>query len=99
VNVYVKAAPGGKSGEAIAEAPLGTEVLATSWWLGESLFVQVTVLFTPMTRVKLSGAYPGGFAEFEDPLHIETCTAGWLDEAAAETHALEFGAALFELTM
>jgi hypothetical protein len=47
--------------------PVGALVDVTVWCT-ESLFVQVTVLLTPTTKVMLSGAYPGGFAEFDDPL-------------------------------
>ena len=53
----------------------------------ESSFVHVTVLLTPITRVMESGLYPGGFAEFEDPLYSDTRTfkaevgaSDWIEE-------------------
>jgi hypothetical protein len=40
----------------------------------ESSFVQVTVLFIPITNVILSSLYPGAFEGLAAPLYIETRT-------------------------
>lgn len=55
-------------------APEGTLVEVTVWWT-VSLLVQVTVLFTPITRVMLSGAKPGAPLGKPEPLGIDTIRA------------------------
>jgi len=58
---------------------------AVTVWAAMSLFVQVTVEFTPMTTVTESGEYPGAPAGFPAPLGMEiavTATAPVEDVAA-----------------
>jgi len=64
-------APGAMSPELKDATPAGTLVEVTVWWT-VSLFVQVTVLFTPITKVMLSGAKPGAPLGRPEPLGIDT---------------------------
>ncbi len=66
----LKVALGAMSPELMLPLPF-TDV--TVWW-AESLFVQVTVLLTPITRVILSGEYPGAPLAFPAPVGIDTMT-------------------------
>src|SRR5271170_6528186 len=59
-------------------------------WAATSLLVHVTVLFTPITTVTVSGAKPGALAGFDAPLVIETAvTVGLTELDDAELDAME----------
>jgi hypothetical protein len=74
VKVYVNVAPTTMFPELNDVAPEGTLVDVTVW-ATVSLLVQVTVLFTPITRVMLSGAKPGAPLGSPEPLGIDTMRA------------------------